>query len=248
MDAFTYNEKVVNLRSELERLGKENENLRLLIEVMSNGCNILQAQLPKMKDDQIRSFLIENERSYDSGKRGRTKVSVIKPSQIFVRTDPNDKSLIVKDGFQWRKYGQKVTKDNPSPRAYYRCSMAPSCPVKKKVQRSLEDESVIVATYEGEHNHEHDGVGKSTASPDGSITRVADDPIGPSITLDLTLSRTSKESNIPFQNIRENHNTNRNCSDIEDFVASLTKDNKFMASLAAAIGKSLVEHPRPTGT
>ncbi|CAK9166380.1 unnamed protein product, partial [Ilex paraguariensis] len=102
MDAFTYNEKVVNLRSELERLGKENENLRLLIEVMSNG------------------------------KRGRTKVSVIKPSQIFVRTDPNDKSLIVKDGFQWRKYGQKVTKDNPSPRAYYRCSMAPSCPVKKK--------------------------------------------------------------------------------------------------------------------
>ncbi|CAI0471606.1 unnamed protein product [Linum tenue] len=55
------------------------------------------------------------------------------------------------DGYNWRKYGQKQVKGSEYPRSYYKCTH-PSCPVKKKVERSL-DGQIAEIVYKGEHNH-----------------------------------------------------------------------------------------------
>ncbi|CAL0316501.1 unnamed protein product [Lupinus luteus] len=58
----------------------------------------------------------------------------------------------LEDGYRWRKYGQKAVKNSPFPRSYYRCTSA-SCNVKKRLERSFTDPSVVVTTYEGQHTH-----------------------------------------------------------------------------------------------
>ncbi|KAF3644116.1 putative WRKY transcription factor 71 [Capsicum chinense] len=58
----------------------------------------------------------------------------------------------LEDGYRWRKYGQKAVKNSPYPRSYYRCT-SQKCQVKKRVERSYQDPSVVITTYEGQHNH-----------------------------------------------------------------------------------------------
>ncbi|XP_076955716.1 WRKY transcription factor 28-like [Bidens hawaiensis] len=58
----------------------------------------------------------------------------------------------LEDGYRWRKYGQKAVKNSPYPRSYYRCTTQ-KCTVKKRVERSYQDPSTVIITYEGQHNH-----------------------------------------------------------------------------------------------
>nr|QGX73559.1 WRKY family protein 11 [Cistanche tubulosa] len=58
----------------------------------------------------------------------------------------------LEDGYRWRKYGQKAVKNSPFPRSYYRCTNS-LCNVKKRVERSSNDPSIVVTTYEGQHTH-----------------------------------------------------------------------------------------------
>ena len=67
------------------------------------------------------------------------------------KTSPSTSDRPSYDGYNWRKYGQKQVKGSEYPRSYYKCTH-PNCPVKKKVERSL-DGQIAEIVYKGEHNH-----------------------------------------------------------------------------------------------
>ncbi|OVA00985.1 DNA-binding WRKY [Macleaya cordata] len=86
----------------------------------------------------------------------------------------------LEDGYRWRKYGQKAVKNSVYPRSYYRCTTQ-KCTVKKRVERSFQDPSVVITTYEGQHNHQ------SPATLRGNAARLlapsmltSSPPVGPS--------------------------------------------------------------------
>lgn len=267
-------ESTSDLEEELKRVTAENKKLAEMLSVVCENYNTLRSHLMEYmkKNGEKEVSPISKKRKSESSnnnsncvmgtnngnsessstdeescKKPREETIKAKISRAYVRTEASDTSLIVKDGYQWRKYGQKVTRDNPCPRAYFKCSFAPSCPVKKKVQRSVDDQSVLVATYEGEHNHPQasqmevtSGSGRSVTH--GSVPCSASLSYSPTlVTLDLTKSKSSNDSKITKPKV-DSYSPKVPQVLVEQMATSLTTDPNFRAALVAAISGRLLHN------
>ncbi|AES88086.2 WRKY1b transcription factor [Medicago truncatula] len=92
-----------------------------------------------------RQFLSKNEIvNVDNAEATLTKTRVT----IRARSE----ETMITDGCEWRKFGQKLSKGNPCPKACYRCSTSRGCSIQKQVQRCALDRTVAITTYEENRN------------------------------------------------------------------------------------------------
>lgn len=229
------------LDEELMRMREENKRLVTMLTTLCEKYTSLQTHLIELLQKYSTHNEEENSKLLSSRKRKAEEECCVNNSDInfeeaspkrpreittnistvCVKTTPSDQTSMVKDGYNWRKYGQKVTRDNPFPRAYYKCSFAPTCPVKKKVQRSIEDPSILVAVYEGEHNHPHPCHAEITVP-----LMNQDVPTDPRFMEDI-------DTNSIQQHL------------VEQMASSLTSNPSFTAAVAAAISGKIFEYDLP---
>ncbi|CAK9187625.1 unnamed protein product [Ilex paraguariensis] len=119
-----------------------------------NSSSISSSSTEAANDDQQAKTVEEEEQDQEKTKKELKPKKKNQKRQREPRFAFMTKSEVdhLDDGYRWRKYGQKAVKHSPFPRSYYRCTTV-GCGVKKRVERSYADPSIVVTTYEGTHTH-----------------------------------------------------------------------------------------------
>ncbi|XP_042949019.1 probable WRKY transcription factor 20 isoform X5 [Carya illinoinensis] len=118
---------------------------------MTNSSNNLSLSAPIHMVTSVASAPAEVDS--DDPSHGATPNTRFQASQL----DPkgNGVSAVTErsseDGYNWRKYGQKLVKGSEFPRSYYKCTH-PNCEVKKLFERS-HDGQITEIIYKGTHDH-----------------------------------------------------------------------------------------------
>uniref|UniRef100_A0A1J3JU26 Putative WRKY transcription factor 32 n=1 Tax=Noccaea caerulescens TaxID=107243 RepID=A0A1J3JU26_NOCCA len=141
------------------------EDVREVKESESGKENVVRASVPvdevSVENREVDPSMVEPSLSLDpSAAQGLSLVSA--PTKQEQRSDSRvvNNNLSVspvlrtppRDGYNWRKYGQKQVKSPKGSRSYYRCTYSDCCA--KKIECSSDSGNVIEIVNKGSHSHE----------------------------------------------------------------------------------------------
>ncbi|KAL4339348.1 hypothetical protein GQ457_08G021760 [Hibiscus cannabinus] len=137
----------------------------------------------------------------------------------------------LEDGYRWRKYGQKAVKNSSFPRSYYRCTTT-SCNVKKTVERSFSDPSVVITTYEGQHTHPSPTMPRSCLAAGAHLSSGISAAAAGASGFGMAVQRTPSQYQQPFGNTLSPLNLGQNGSSLNP---SFVQERRFCSSGASLL-------------